>query len=250
MIDLYEKLAIPDSCYLGKKIFKKLFYENAQLNATDKKAFTQDIEDIEWKYTLKPDTINIARYADEELEYDEIAVIQVNLKEPQRYKRIAQIIQRAIPYPLLVVFAHESAVALNVAAKRVNRADREKIMVEEFQDTPWLDLESPADHEKDFLDSLTITSFSYNNFFEFYSDLTERIVGLNCAEFSGVFTAVASNPKHGGRAEILEIINVLQQKQVELRVALKKESQFSRKVELNMQIKRLTEQTEAQKLKL
>lgn len=99
MIDLYEKLSIPDSCYLGKKIFKKLFYENAQLNATDQKAFTHDIEDIEWKYTLKPDTINIARYADEEREYDEIAVIQVNLEESHRYKRIAQVIREL--YPIL-----------------------------------------------------------------------------------------------------------------------------------------------------
>jgi len=247
MIDLYAKLAIPDTCYLGKKIFKKLFYENAQLNATDKKAFTQDIGDIEWKYTLKPDTINIARYANEEREYDEVAVIQVNLKEPQRYKRIAQIIQRAIPYPLLVVLAHESVVALNVAAKRINRADRERIMVEEFQETDWIDLESPASHEQDFLDSLAVTSFSYNNFFEFYSDLTERIVGLNCAEFSGIFTAEASNPGYGGRAEILERVSLLQQKQTELRAALKKESQFSRKVELNMELKKVGEQINTQK---
>ena len=249
MIDLYEKLAIPDACYLGKKIFKKLFYENAQLNATDKKAFTKDIDDIEWKYTLKPDTINIARYADEEREYDEVAVIQVNLKEPQRYKRIAQIIQRAIPYPLLVVLAHKSAVALSVAAKRINRADREKIMVEEFQDTDWINLESPASHEQDFLDSLVVTSFSYNNIFEFYSDLTERIVGLNCVEFSGVFLAEAPQ-ENVNRAEILEMITLLQQKQTELRAALKKESQFSQKVELNMQIKKVTEQIEYQKAKL
>lgn len=249
MIDLYEKLSIPDSCYLGKKIFKKLFYENAQLNATDKKAFTHDIEDIEWKYTLKPDTINISRYEDEEREYDEIAVIQVNLKELHRHKRIAQVIQRAIPYPLLIVFTHNSSIALNVAAKRINRADREKIMVEEFQDTPWLDVESPADHEKEFLDSLTITNFSYNNFYEFYTDLTERVVALNCAELSGTFTAEAPQ-EYGNRAEILETINSLQQKQTELRAALKKESQFSQKVELNMQIKKLAEQIEIQKEKI
>ncbi len=246
MIDIYEKLSIPDSCYLGKKIFKKLFYENARLNVTDKKAFTQDIEDIEWKYTLKPDTINIAPYTDEERENDEIAVIQVNLKEPQRHKRIAQVIQRAIPYPLLIVFSHDSAIALNVAAKRINRADRDKIMVEEFQDTPWINLEAPANHEIEFLNSLTITNFSYNNFYEFYSDLTEQIVALNCAELSGVFTAEASLD-YGNRAEILKRIDSLQQERKELRTALKKESQFSQKVELNMQIKKLTEQIEIQK---
>lgn len=112
MMDFYEKLALPDSCYLGKRIYKKLFYENTQLNATDKKSFSNDIETIEWSYTLKPETINIARYEDDEREYFEIAVIEVTLKEPKRYKRIGQIIQGAIPYPVLIVFKHESAIAV------------------------------------------------------------------------------------------------------------------------------------------
>jgi len=249
MVDFYEKLAIPDSCYLGKRIFKKLFYENAQLNATDKKAFSLDIEEIEWRYTLKSETINIPRYEDEEREYYEIAIIQVSLNEPSRHKRIAQIIQRAIPYPLLIVFSHDSAIALNVAAKRINRADREKIMVEEFQDTAWLNLETLVDHEKEFLESLAITNFSYNNFYEFYSDLTERIVALNCAELSGKYSAVAVQPDVN-RAQVLETISLLQQKQGELRSALKKESQFSQKVDLNMQIKKLAEQIETQKAQL
>ena len=151
MIDFFEYMAIPDSCHLGKRIYKKLFYGNAQLNATDKKAFKNDIEEIEWRYTLKPETINIQRYVDEEREYYEVAIIQVSLKETPRYKRIAQIIQRAIPYPVLIVFSHKSAIALNIAAKRINRADSEKIMVEEFQDTAWRNLETPEEHEKEFL---------------------------------------------------------------------------------------------------
>ncbi len=246
MIDFYEKLAIPDSCYLGKRIYKKLFYDNAQLSVTDKQAFSNDIAEIEWRYTLKPETINIPRYVDEEREYYEVAVIQVSLKEATRYKRIAQIIQRAIPYPVLIVFNLNFTIALSVAAKRINRADREKIMVEGFQDTAWLNLAAPREHEKEFLESLAITNFSYNNFLEFYAGLTERIVALNCAELSGNYSAESGQPEVN-RAEVLATINSLQQKQAELRTALKKESQFSWKVDLNMQIKKLTEQIKAQK---
>ena len=35
---LYDTLAIPDTCLLGKRVFKKLFHENAKLGITDKKA--------------------------------------------------------------------------------------------------------------------------------------------------------------------------------------------------------------------
>ncbi len=45
-------------------------------------------------------------------------------------------------------------------------------------------------------------------------------------------------------------ISSLQQRHTELRSALKKESQFSWKVELNMQIKKINIQTETQKSKL
>ena len=43
---LYKKMAIPDACLLGKRIFKKLFHDNAKLGATDKKAFREDIDVI------------------------------------------------------------------------------------------------------------------------------------------------------------------------------------------------------------
>lgn len=259
MIDLYEKLAIPDSCYLGKRIFKKLFYENTQLNSTDKKAFSNDIENIEWKYTLKSDTINISRYRDEEREYDEIAVIQVTLEEPGRSRRIARIIQKAIPYPLLIIFQHDSTVALNVAAKRINRADREKITVEELQDSPWINLESPSDQEKEFLDSLSISNYSYNDFYEFYTDLTDRITALNCAVHTGQYclhsedsgktetgeVGASYSDKGVRRRYLLLELEGVQQEKTELRNKLKKEKNMGLQVQLNTRVKKLTDRIEA-----
>jgi len=260
MVDFYEKLAIPDSCYLGKRIFKKLFYENTQLNATDKKSFSNDIEAIEWRYTLKPETINISRYEDDDREYFEIAVIQVTLKDPKRYRRIAQIIQRAIPYPLLIVFKHESAIALSVAAKRINRADREKILAEELQETSWLVPATPIDYEKEFLEKIGITNFSYNNYYEFYTDLTDRIIALNCAvhtgcysltmsdttdtesaEKIGVYDNVHDSRQLNKRLDLLLELERLQQEKSELRNRLKKEKNMGTQVQLNTKVKKLSD---------
>ena len=155
----YQKLALPEACFLGKRVYKKLFYENAALSAADKKAFSEDILDIQWCYTLKPETIAIARYEDNDREYHEIALMQVNLKNDQHSKRLAQIIQRAIPYPLLIVFTQGSRFALNVADKRINQADREKIRVDAFYDTDWLDLNDLSASEINFIDKTTNTIF-------------------------------------------------------------------------------------------
>ena len=101
---LYEKMMIPESCRLGKRVYKKLFHENAKLSATDKKALSDDVDTIFWQYTFKPTTIPIQPYEDDQREYHEVALLQVNLKQTDRVNRLAEIIHRAIPYPLLVVF--------------------------------------------------------------------------------------------------------------------------------------------------
>jgi hypothetical protein len=249
MIEFFAKLGIPDSCYLGKRIFKKLFYDNTKLNATDKKAFINDIEEIEWTYTLKPETINIQRYEDDEHEYLEVAIIQVKLKENFRYKRIAQIIQRSIPYPVIIVFKHDLSIALNMALKRINRADQNKIMVKEFHYTDWINLENPLAYEITFFESLEIKSFSYDNFYQWYTDFLQRVVALNCAQISGNY--VLSHEEPGiNRVEELEQIYNLEQKQTELRATLKKETQFSNKVDLNIQIKKITQQIDGHKSRI
>ncbi len=246
MIDLFSKLEIPDSCYLGKPVFKRLFYENTKLNTTDKKAFVNDIEKIEWAYTLKPETINISKYEDDKHEYLEVAIIQVRLKENFRYKRIAQIIQKAIPYPVVIVFRHDVSIALNLALKRINRADQNKIVAKEFFYTDWINLENPSSNEIKFIESLKIKSFSYNNFYEWYSDFVKRVVALNCAGLTNDFT-LDQNEDKKDRVQELQQIYSLQQEQGKFESVLKKETQFNRKMDLSMKIKKVKTQIENHK---
>jgi len=248
MIDFYAALNIPDSCYLGKPIFKKVFYAHTKLNTADKKNFANDIDDIEWRYTLKPSTINIPGYETKDYEYLEVAIIDVLLKDPLRHKKIAQIIQRAIPYPTMIVFKHNTSIALNLALKRINQADQKKIMVETVHDTPWISLDSPSDGEVDFFKSLDSNNFSFNHFYDWYADLVQRVVALNCAQISGNYTMDARTDVD--RVEELREIYRLEQQENLLRSSLKKETQFSHKVDLSMQIKKITEQIEKHKARI
>ncbi len=257
MIDFFKKLAIPDSCYLGKRVYKKLFYENAQLNSTDKKAFMDDIDKITWRYTLKPETINIAKYEDGEREYLEIAVIDVVLKSPNRRKRIGEVIQRAIPYPVLLIFVHGDKVALSVAEKRIRRSDSSKIMVEAHYDTHWL-TNGKKGFQEDFLADFCITNFSFHNFFDFYQDMVQRIIALNCAMHTGQYFLTKQNTdaiKTGERAttygnatianerlHVLQELEKLQQEKIELCNRLKKENNMGTQVQLNIKVKQLSDQ--------
>jgi hypothetical protein len=60
MLQVYEHLALPEAAYLGKRVYKKLFFENAELSAADRRAFTDDVETVTWQYTLKPSTLPVS----------------------------------------------------------------------------------------------------------------------------------------------------------------------------------------------
>lgn len=239
---IYDFMAIPDACQLGKRVFKKLFHENAKLGTTDKKAFREDINTITWQYTLKPSTIPIQPYKDDQREYHEVAVLHVDLKTRKRIARIAEIMHRAIPYPLLIVLAHEKVCALSTAHKRFSQAEKGAIIAEDIIVTDWIDLSSPAPVKKDFMDSLVIAALPYTHFFAFYSALVDRLVALDCARLTGEFRLESVAGRRQVRRDRLAACHDLENRIEEFRDALKRETQFNRQVELNTQIKKFEQE--------
>jgi len=237
------KLDIPDSCMLDKRVYKKLFEENGRLDATDKKALREDVLEIRWLYTLKPATINIPRYTDELRDYGEVAVLVVNLSNAKRHARIAEFMQRTIPYPLITIFSCESQSAICLADKRINQADKEKWVVEHSFDTGWLDLDNLSLNQQQFLDDLSLQKLSFLNFYSLYQDLCDRVVALNCAAYSGLYILkLDERNDQQRRIEMLDQIRKLEQAQSELRNRLKNEKQIGRQVALNTEMHQLTTQ--------
>ena len=247
----YQNMAIPDACLLGKRVYKKQFYEKGQLNTTDKKAFVEDIKNIEWRYTLKPSTVNIPRFEDDTHEYLEVAVLQVQLSKETRFNRIGQVMQKAIPYPLLIVFSWHDQMALHVAEKRINRADSDKIVVEAVHNTGWISLTNPTVWQAAFLNDFCMTYFSYKNMFVFYHDIVDRIIALNCAMHSGRY-ALENKHGHSGKERLksLQQIESYQKEKAELSNKLKTEKNLGKQVEVNTRIKQITDCIESLREKL
>ncbi|NNM84939.1 MAG: DUF4391 domain-containing protein [Phycisphaerales bacterium] len=236
---IYQHLALPESCFLGKRIFKNLFLKNAQLGAADKKAFDQDVDTIFWQYTLKPATVPIPPCRDDQREYLEVAVLQTNLQHVTRHQRIAEAIHRAIPYPLLLVLACDSRVAISVANKRFSQAETSKIVAEELFSTEWLNPDSATAVAKDFLNSLEFKTLPQSNFHTLYCGYIERIIAHQCARFCGQYKLGAPGTDWRIRHNRLADCRRIKQNIAELRQKLKIETQFNRQVELNMRIKGL-----------
>lgn len=240
-----DHLSIPRSCELNKPVFKKLFLENGVLDIADKTALKDDVDKIRWLYTLKAATINIAAYVDSERDFSEIAVLQVELTSTKRLKRIANFMQRSIPYPLILLFTQGNQICLSLSDKRINQSDKEKWVVEEPLYTDWIDLAAPTFAQAAFLEDCNINSFSFTNFLSFYKSLSERVIAINCAAHSGRYERDVAdnieNKQSEGRLERLRELEKLNLQKTEIANKLKKERQMGRQVELNTKIKQIND---------
>jgi hypothetical protein len=237
MIDAFlSSLGIPEACLLDKPVYKKMFLDHAELDQTDRKALSEDVGRIRWQFTLKPDTINIAPFQDSEREYLEIAVLSVELSNPARLNRIAAFMHRAIPYPLILAFEHAGKIAISVAEKRINQADKSKLVLVDRWQTGWIDPNRPSTAQAAFLEAIQLHRLPATNFYALYEAFQSQVIGLIVSDRTGTFASasISASKEH---AAILGEIDGLEREIAELRTALKREHQMGGKITLNGKIR-------------
>jgi len=276
---IYEQLNLPDKTYLGTRVAKKQLIENSQLSSSDKKAVQEDIEAIIWRNTLKNTTLNISPYhetieANNEstdkldsdsyvLEYNEIAVIEVTIRSTTRAKKIAELIQRAIPYPILLVLhlkhvtaENEPSIILNLATKRLSKADHSKLKVERFYQSPAFTItQLTSDSIEDvFLKSLSVEKQSFVNFYEFYMGWVKQFLELEKSKHTNEFTESDNQSvdiaQAKSQAQLLDSISSLEAKLSGIRQKITQEGQINRKVELNIQAQNIKQELSTLKIAL
>jgi len=246
---LYDHMAIPEKCLLNKPLYKKLFQEHADLDITDKKVLKDDVDKIRWIYTLKPSTLNIKPYRDDVREYDEIAIIQIDLTSSTRTHRIVTFVNKAIPYPIVLIFRYADTIAVSVADKRINQADITKWVVEDAWMTAWFNPDAPNDSQKTFLQDIAMKNLSFIDFYAFYTDIKSRVIALNAADKNGTYK-LSSGDETLHRVEALRQLDTLEQEKTELQNKLAKEIQMGRQVEMTTKIKIIADQISGLKKKL
>ena len=251
-------IGFPESAHLHKRIPKKQFLESGELVAGDKKLFRENVKNVYWEFTLKSSTCPVLPFRDNEREYLEVAVLQVEMNSPKGHKRIAEIIHRVIPYPLFLIFKKSelrevengelrmenekdnsqltilnSQFVLSIAPKRFSQAEHGAFVAERFFTTGWMNYDGLNEREAAFIQSLAWSNMPLQNYGSLYSAWTDRFTGYECSVLSGTFAI----GKAGDRLERLTRCREIESKISELRGQLKKAA-FNRQVELNTQIKK------------
>ena len=169
-----------------------------------------------------------------------MAFVKVETSDPGKLKQIANIIQN-IPHLLIVFFVYGQNICINIAPKRINKADSTKLVVEENYFTEWIDMDMPTEQERAFIDTLSLKHHPFTDFYAFYNSYLDKIIAFNAAKYTGVLRSTEVS------RELLDEIGTLETQIGELKNKIRKEVNFNDKVALNIKLKQLN--TKLQSLK-
>ena len=231
-IDIKKYLNIPQECFVGKKIFKKLFYENYKFKSSEKKFFTDDIDEIHWLYSVKSETANIPSFISEERDYEEIAYIEVSLINDSKTKKIMEIVHSSIPYPVVLILKYQEKVLLSLTHKKINKADKTKSVIGMTFDTGWIE-DQDEENNKNFLLSLDFRKLPFEDLYKHFSSIFELVVDLECRKKLGGSSKKISTEE---KIIVMDSIALHEAKIAKLEKELVTEEHIGRKVEINVEI--------------
>jgi hypothetical protein len=235
---LIDALAIPKEALVEQRVPKKLLLEQGAPTAADKRQIQDGIEEMTWVAALKPVNIGIPAFRDAVREYLEIAVLTVVLRPTAKPPRLIELIHRAVPYPLVLVTQHQEALTLSLAHKRWSQGEAGKVVIEDVRPVAF-NPDTPATEDASFLASLAVSRLPADDLFALYEGLLARLAALEAARHTGVFTLANSAERATAVWARLDTYCRLKHDLAILRARADKEKQINRRVEFNIDIKRL-----------
>lgn len=231
-------MAIPPGALVEKRIPKTLLVQNGTPTAADRRRVQDGIDELTWVAALKPSTVGVQAFSDDVRAYTEIHVLTAALREKARSPRIVELIHRAIPYPVALWIQQAARIDLSLAHKRRSLAESGAFVTEDVYRTMPFDLSAPTEPETAFLDSLAISSQPGANLLELYNGWLDRMTALETATRTGSFAPRPQHPAAEADRLALKELAAIDHELASLRAQAKKERQMSRRVELNLEIKR------------
>ena len=241
---MFELLGLDKVKYLGRKLDKKMFYDKGDLSKQDKRIFIDYIDRIEMSYVLNSSTINIAPFVNDEYYYEAIVYLKVKLKQKDKIDKISKIINNNIPNPLVIIYEFDKQYSISTAIKRLSKTEKNKTVVEESNTTNWLVISSLSENDKKFIESISLRKIPYTNLFDFYKTINNKIYMFNMSDKIGEYDDISDKKTLEESKLISEQIEKLETELKKTLSKLKRESQFNKKMELNVKATEINKKIE------
>lgn len=234
--EVIAALDLPRSARVDQRIAKKLLVENGAATPADKRRINDGIEELTWIAALKPHTIGVPAFRDSLREYLEIAVLTLDLRPEAKSARLVELVHRAIPYPLLLVSSQEQTVTLSAAHKRHAQNEAGKVVLDEAVTEAKLPV---ADSSPTTLPPINLAAQPRANLWALYQGWLECLEAIQAAQITGrtelAGDATAAAARRAALAEHQRLVGQI----TAIRSQAERETQVPRRVELNLELKRL-----------
>jgi hypothetical protein len=256
---LLSSLELPPACVLNERIAKKLLVENGATTTADKRAINEGIDELIWVAALKPNNIGVPAYRDDSREYLEIAILSMRCRAEARSNRITELIHRSIPYPVLLVSIVESDVEhtvdtisrralapgfpllnVSVADKRFSQSDTQSMVLEDGVTEVQLEADGRLEA---FASAMNLGKQPRDNLLRLYRGWAVVLDAYRASRITGAFDPNSLN-RDERRAAIAEFERIEREIKT-LRNQAAKEKQINRRVELNLDVKRMEARLDA-----
>ncbi len=257
---LISALRLPAEASVGQRIPKKMLAENLTSRGTatnaDRKLLQEQIEEVTWVAALKPSNAGIPVYQDEVRSYLELAVLNVRLRQGSQLDvkaakvssstaRVAELVHRAIPYPVLMVLDDDALLYLSMVHIRWAQKEADKTVLdgELIQGTFVRNGSSKAPTANAatlnaFMGALPLSMQPRADLFALYQGWMDTLSAWQAAAVTGRFECVSPQQATARRAA-LRRCHELDAQISSLRAAASKEKQMARQVAVNLEIKAL-----------
>lgn len=191
--EFFAAIGYSSDAEVGTRIPKTVLLERTTFSAPDRRLLSDGIEILRWEATLKPETVGIAPFNDEDTEYLEIAVISAEFRKSSRVHRLRELIHRAIPYPVVLVAQVGEEFVLSLAQKRRSQSEADAFVLDGEAVEVVLEPVLP-----EFLEAFALASQPRSDLRALYQGWIETAEALQAARRTGGFTLPRS-PKHAER---------------------------------------------------
>lgn len=249
--DLIAALGLPGDSLVQQRVPKKMLAENGASTAADRKLIQECIEEVSWVAALKPSNAGVPVYEDAIRSYLELAVLVVQLRGlntesgSSKVRRLAELVHRAIPYPVVLVLDDGKALVLSLAHIRGAQNEAGKTVLDGDLTLAKLQPLSSGDSSAgnallgEFLSGLALKKQPRTHFFALYQGWIDTLTAWDATSLSGRFEPSASPEQAAQRREALRRCRELESQIGLLRNKAAKEKQMARQVAINLEVKAL-----------
>ena len=248
---LIAALKLPGNCRVDQRVPKKMLVENGAPTSADKRLINDAIEEIQWLAALKPHTVGVAEYRDDEREYLEVAVLSITARhalqgngngarmanKPINTARLAELIHRAVPYPVLLLLTAPQGLFLSLVHKRWALNEGSKVVLDDEPATVNMALSLTVEHP--FVQALALARQPQANLLALYQGWMDCLTAWQAAQYTGIFSVCDTPGQAVARRAALRRCSELDAQIDSLRSSASKEKQMARRVAANLQMKTL-----------